>query len=89
MAQNPLLSDFDSTSTGRDLIPVTPNDGADLEVAARGIRCRPDGVAGALRITTWTGEVRDTYIDAGESLIVAVIRVHDTGTDATKLEVYI
>lgn len=86
MAKNPLLDDFDSTSVGQDLVPITPSDDNDLPIAARAIRCRPDGAAGALRVTTWAGQVRNTYIEAGGTLNVAVTRVHDAGTDATNLE---
>ena len=87
--KNPLLEDFDSTSVGQDLVPIAPSDTEDLSMTARAIRCRPDGTGGALRITTWAGEIRNTYIEAGDTLNVAVIRVHDTGTDATDLEAFI
>lgn len=86
MAKNPLLDDFDSTSVAMDLVPITPNDSVDLATTARAIRCRPDGAAGTLRVTTWQGVVRNTYIEAGGVLGCAVSRVHSTGTTATNLE---
>jgi hypothetical protein len=90
MAQNPALSgNLGAEAPGRDLVPITPNDAADLAVTARAVRCRPDGDAGSLRITTLTGVVRDTFIGAGETLLVAAVRVHQTGTTATDLEAYI
>lgn len=75
--------------SGTDLVPVTPNDSADLSIAGRAIRCRPDGVAGTLRFRVNDGTVRDTYIGAGDTIIVGVIRVHASGTTATKLEIYV
>ncbi|WP_165799462.1 spike base protein, RCAP_Rcc01079 family [Sphingomonas oleivorans] len=72
-----------------DLVPIVPNDGTDLPARARGIRCRPDGVAGTLRITTEAGQVRNSYISAGELLPVGVLRVHASGTAATNLEALI
>lgn len=72
-----------------DLVPITPNNDADLPTPARAIRCRGDGTAGTVRITTLTGQVRNTYIAAGETLLVVAFRVHATGTSATGLEAYI
>ncbi|MAC79300.1 MAG: hypothetical protein CML66_14710 [Rhodobacteraceae bacterium] len=70
-----------------DLVPITPDDGIDLPDMARAIRCKPSsGTAGTLRITTRTGEVRNTEIGVGETMIVQVIRVHATGTTAAGLE---
>ena len=80
---------FGILSIGSDLVPVTPNDAADLAKPARVIRCRPDGAAGTLRITTFDGAVRNTYIAAGEELQIATLRVHATGTTATNLEAII
>lgn len=74
---------------GSDLIPVTPSDTVDLPAAGRAIRCRPDGVGGTLRINVNDGPTRNTYIAAGETLLVAVSRVFATGTTATGLEVYV
>ena len=83
-----MKSAVDSGGIAPDLAPVTPNDGVDLPRPARAIRCRPDGEGGALRITTASGDVRNTHIVAGERIPVQILRVHDTGTDATSLEVF-
>lgn len=77
------------THTGTDLAPITPNDTEDLPQLARAVRCRGDGTSGSLRITTPAGNVRDTYISAGEKLEVQAVRVHSTGTAATNLEAII
>lgn len=77
------------TMVAPDLVPVTPSDTVDLTLPGRAIRCRPDGVGGILRFHTNAGTVRNTYIAAGETILVACTRILDTGTDATNLEVYI
>ena len=84
MAANP---DQFSTFTGIDLVPVTPSDGADLAQNGRAIRC--SGAGGTLRFVSYDGNLRDTSIAAGETLNVAVRRIHATGTTATGIEVYI
>lgn len=90
MAANPASrSSVESLAAGIDLVPVTPSDTVDLDIAARAIRCKPDGEAGALRFTTLQGVVRDTSIALGETLMVNAKRIHSTGTSATGLEVYI
>ena len=76
-------------SVGLDLVPVTPSDTVDLSSAGRAIRCRPDGAAGTLRFRAYDGTVRNTYISAGETILVACTRIHLTGTTATNLEVYV
>lgn len=76
----------DALDPAIDLPPIAPNDNENLPKSARAIRCRGDGTAGTVRVTTAVGEVRDTYIMAGEMLIVQVMRVHATGTTATGLE---
>ncbi|MGQ3080691.1 MULTISPECIES: spike base protein, RCAP_Rcc01079 family [Rhizobium/Agrobacterium group] len=86
MATNPFNRGLNVAS---DLVPVTPNDNTDLAEYGRGIRCRPDGAAGTLRFRANDGTVRNTYIDAGETILVAVTRVHATGTTATNLEVLV
>lgn len=80
---------FGITSVASDLVPITPDDDNDLARPARAIRCKGNGAAGTLRITTHAGEVRNTYIDAGETLDVVAKRVHATGTSATGLEAII
>ncbi|MEM6496733.1 MAG: hypothetical protein AAF709_08405 [Pseudomonadota bacterium] len=72
-----------------DLVPITPDDNNDLTNPGRAIRCRPDGAAGNLRITTADGSQRDTFINAGEQIDVQFTRVHATGTTATNLEAMI
>ncbi len=86
MATNPFNRGVNVAS---DLVPVTPNDTTDLVEPGRAIRCRPDGAAGTLRFSTNTNVVRNTYIDAGETILVAVTRVHATGTTATNLEILV
>ncbi|MGV1985594.1 spike base protein, RCAP_Rcc01079 family [Agrobacterium sp. 22-221-1] len=86
MATNPFNRGLNVAS---DLVPVTPNDTTDLAEPGRAIRCRPDGAAGTLRFSTNTNVVRNTYIDAGETILVAVTRVHATGTTATNLEILV
>lgn len=87
MGANPAYARGFATMTGTDLVPVSPDDDNDLATEARAIRCRGDGAAGTLRITTTADAVRNTYIAAGEVLTVGVVRVHNTGTTATGLEV--
>lgn len=86
MATNPFNRGLNVAS---DLVPVIPNDNTDLTEPGRAIRCRPDGAAGTLRFSNNAGVVRNTYIDAGETILVAVTRVHATGTTATNLEVLV
>ena len=81
MSDNP---DKWNTFTAQDLVPITPSDSTDLSIWARAIRCRGSG--GTLRITTISGQVRNTTIDSGEVLLVGARRVHSTGTAATTLE---
>lgn len=90
MGANPKApSSISFLGVATDLVPITPSDSADLPVAARSIRCDPTGASGTLRITTMAGELRNTPIAAGEVLLVAVKRVHSTGTAATLLEAMI
>lgn len=80
---------FGILSSGSDLVPITPDDNTDLAKPARALRCRGNATGGTLRVTTYAGEVRNTYIDAGELLTLVIKRVHDTGTTATGLEAFI
>ena len=75
--------DIFSTIVATDLIPVTPDDEADLAKAARALRV---GSGGTLRVTTLAGNVRNTSVEDGEVLLVAVSRVHATGTTASDIE---
>jgi len=86
MATNPFNRGVNVAS---DLVPVTPNDTTDLAEPGRAIRCRPDGAAGTLRFRNNEGVLRNTYIDAGETILVAVTRIHSAGTTATNLEVLV
>lgn len=81
MALNPASQS--DTFVAVDVVPVTPSDAADLANHARAIRAQ---AAGTLRITTFKGNVRDTFIAAGEILPVYAIRIHATGTTATGIE---
>lgn len=89
MGRNNTISSLGTSSQGTDLVPIVPDDNADLPVTARAIRCRPDGAGGTLRLVTYAGQLRNTYIAAGETLLVLATRVHATGTAATGLEAYI
>lgn len=79
-------TDFGLLGAAADLIPITPDDNSDLPQPARAIRCRPNATAGTLRFTSLAGVVRNTYIAAGEVLVVVATKVHATGTSATGLE---
>lgn len=90
MRNTAIEAGLSATGFAVDLVPITPSDSADLAVPARAIRCLPtSGAAGTLRFTAWTGEVRNTEIAAGETLIIYAVRVHATGTTATGLEAVI
>lgn len=77
---------FGGSDPGRDLVPITPSDSADLPKAARALRCSPGGAAGTVRFVGPGGTTRNTSIALGELLPVQVVRVHSTGTTATGLE---
>ena len=86
MATNPFTRGM---NVATDLVPVTPNDTTDLPENGRAIRCRSDGVSGTIRFVTNAGTLRNSYIAAGEMILVGVTRIHQTGTTATNLEVLI
>lgn len=88
-ANNTSRSSIEYLAAGLDLVPVTPDDNTDLAIAARSIRCKPNGAAGTLRFVATNGSLRNTYIDVGETLLVGAKRIHSTGTTATGLEIYI
>lgn len=88
-ANNASRGSVEYLASGFDLVPVTPNDSTDLAIAARSIRCKPNGAAGTLRFVALNGELRNTYIDVGETLLVGAKRIHLTGTTATGLEIYV
>lgn len=78
--------DQGKTFTALDIVPITPNDSTDLVTNARSIRAAG---AGTLRITTISGNVRNTNIAANEVLLVGASRIHATGTTATGIEAMI
>lgn len=83
---NPLIPGIDGgpLQTAVDIVPVTPNDSADLPTAGRAIRAQG---AGNIHIITGLGTDRTTAIAAGEMLFVQVRKVFATGTTATGIEV--
>ena len=82
------LNQFDQNSPGlngpcRDGFAVTPNDGADLAVAARRLYI---GGAGALKIKTIDGnDLVFGAVTAGTVLPWGALRVYATGTTATNI----
>lgn len=79
-------SGLDQTVSAIDIVPVDPSDTVDLVDMSRAIRASG---AGTIRVTTYRGQVRNTYLAAGELLPLCVIRIHDTGTTATGIEALI
>lgn len=66
-----------------DMFPVTPDDANDLPTWCRSLLVE---VQGTIRVTTFTGNVRNLpsgLFLAGDTVPVAVRRVHATGTTAT------
>ena len=63
-----------------NLIPVTPDDGADLEFAARALNV---AVTGTVRVTSIRGDTATLMVAAGIAFPVRVSRVWATGTTAT------
>ena len=62
---------------------ITPNDTVDLASATRGINV---SVGGFVRVTTVNGDVDTLYIAPGIEFPIRVIKVWDTGTDATDIK---
>lgn len=84
MATNPWTSSGGNlTGLARDVMPVTPNDSADIlaDAAALGVVCK--GNAGDVVIVTVEGNERTYPIAAEEILPVGISRVKSTGTTAT------
>ncbi|HEV8035863.1 spike base protein, RCAP_Rcc01079 family [Yoonia sp.] len=84
MATNPWTSSGGNlTGLARDVLPVTPNDSADIlaGAVALGIVCK--GSAGDVVIVTVEGNERTYPIAAEEILPVGISRVKSTGTTAT------
>lgn len=70
-------------SPAKGAAAITPNDGADLATAARGIYV---GVGGHIKVTTVGGqEVTFTSVPQGAVLPVRAARVWSTGTTASSL----
>lgn len=83
-----MKDDFETYNTGltspaRDAEPITPNDGADLAAATRGIYV---GGAGSLQVHMVSGEiVTFDNVAAGIVYPFRVARVMASGTSATGL----
>jgi hypothetical protein len=67
-------------SPASGLLPVTPDDGADLQTASRALNVAQSGF---VRITTVEGQTASVHIAAGIAFPVRVTRVWQTGTTAT------
>ncbi|WP_368188462.1 hypothetical protein [Aestuariibius sp. HNIBRBA575] len=63
-----------------DIVPVVPNDGADLTQGAVALYVE---TGGALQVTSVLGSVRNVNVADNSILPVGVLRVHATGTTAT------
>ena len=86
MARNPWTSSGGNlTGLARDIVPVTPDDDADIipGAVALGIVCKGGG--GDAVIVTVEGNERTYPISLDEVLPVGVSRVKSTGTTATGL----
>lgn len=79
-----IFSDFSSglESPATHLLSVTPDDGADLPVASRGINV---GTSGAVRVTTVGGTTETVYVAAGSAFPLRVSRIWQTGTTAANI----
>ncbi|GGO96520.1 spike base protein, RCAP_Rcc01079 family [Stakelama pacifica] len=76
-----------TTDPASDIIPIAPNDSADLSTVVREVRLKPiSGTDGTIRVTFANGSTRDTEIAVGMPLTGTIVRVHATGTTATGLE---
>lgn len=85
----PAPDDFSSLPQGIDgpaskATPITPNDGADIAVATRGIYV---GGGGDLRVDMQGGGPPVTFFNVAPSTVqpIRVSRVYATGTTATNL----
>jgi hypothetical protein len=63
-----------------DIVPVTPDDGLDLEEAAVALYVE---TGGSLRLTTVRGVVRELTVPDACLLPVGALRVHATGSTAS------
>jgi hypothetical protein len=62
------------------LLPVTPDDAADLPVTSRALNVTQSGL---VQVTTSGGSVASVYIAAGTAFPVRATRVWASGTTAT------
>jgi hypothetical protein len=86
---NPFTSSGGNLSGfARDVIPVTPNDGADLPGGVA-ICLRVTGNAGDIKVTTVAGTDRTIAVAAGADLQVGIVRVWATGTTATGIVAFV
>lgn len=67
-------------SPATHLIEVTPDDGADLVHPSRAINVSG---AGAVRVTTMTGDTATVHVAAGIAFPVRAARIWATGTTAS------
>jgi|VirMetMinimDraft_7_1064189.scaffolds.fasta_scaffold175315_2 hypothetical protein len=88
-----MTQSFDATiapngpnATATDVLEVTPDDGTDLAVAARGFYAE---VGGDIKVTTLAGAERVIPVGAFQFIPCAIVRVWATGTTATGIVVLI
>jgi hypothetical protein len=68
-----------------DLVPVTPDDAADLASVALSLYVE---TGGALRFTSVAGQVRTVAVADNAILPVGVLRVHASGTTAAGIHAF-
>jgi len=72
-----------------DMIPITPNNDADIAAGTVALAIICKGAAGNVVVVTAKGNERTYPIAAGETLPVGISRVKATGTTATTLWAFI
>lgn len=92
MALDPTLLDYRAQSAerliipGQDIVPITPNDSADLpDGSCRAIRCVSDGTFVGVTIR---GQERTITMVARDILPVGFSRIKSTGTSGTYQAIY-
>ncbi len=81
---NPIISAItDQTAVAADIVPIVPNDTADLDTHARAITCQ--GAPGDVVLIALNGAQRTVPIGLYQRLDVYTSRVLATGTTATGL----
>jgi hypothetical protein len=84
MAANPFTSAGGNLSGfARDVVPVTPNNDADISAGAAAVAIICKGDAGNVVVVTVDGGTRTYPIAVGEVLPVGITRVRATDTTAT------